>query len=78
MPWGRGTRLCLGMELATIDIYLTVSRLFSPSAGFSMQLSDTQEEDWRAYHDFFAGFPKGKGLEVLVTSRKGSDVGAMD
>lgn len=71
MPWGRGTRLCLGMELATIDLYLTVSRLFSPNASFSMVLSsDTTEEDWRVYHEFFAGFPKGKGLRVLVTSKK--------
>ncbi|RYP67214.1 hypothetical protein DL771_007376 [Monosporascus sp. 5C6A] len=61
MPWGRGTRLCLGAELAKIDIYLTVSRLFSPNSGFSMVMYDTHDEDWKTYHEFFAGFPKGKG-----------------
>lgn len=58
------------MELATIDLYLTVSRLFSPNSDFSMVLSNTEEDDWKAYHEFFAGFPKGKGLDVLVTSKK--------
>ncbi|KAI0143467.1 cytochrome P450 [Xylariaceae sp. FL1272] len=68
-PWGRGTRLCLGMELATIDIYLTVSRIFSPTADFDIQLYDTMERDWVAYHEWFAAFPKGRGLRVLVTRK---------
>ncbi|KAI0016236.1 cytochrome P450 [Xylariomycetidae sp. FL0641] len=67
LPWGRGTRLCLGMELATIDTFLTVSRLFSPNSGFQMQLFHTQDEDWKAYHEWFSGFPKGNGLRVVVT-----------
>ncbi|CAJ2507266.1 Uu.00g084520.m01.CDS01 [Anthostomella pinea] len=66
LPWGRGTRLCLGMELATIDTYLTVSRLFSPNAGFSMYMYQTKDEDWKAYHEWFSGFPRGNGLRVLV------------
>ncbi|KAI0886299.1 putative cytochrome P450 [Annulohypoxylon maeteangense] len=65
-PWGRGSRLCLGTELATIDVYLAVSRLFGPSAGFDMQMYDTVDEDWVAYHEWFAGFPKGRGLRVRV------------
>ncbi|RYP10762.1 hypothetical protein DL764_000458 [Monosporascus ibericus] len=64
MPWGRGTRLCLGMELAKIDIYLTIARLFSPNSGFSMVMYDTNDEDWKTYHEFFAGFPKGKGMST--------------
>ncbi|KAI1455526.1 cytochrome P450 [Annulohypoxylon moriforme] len=65
-PWGRGTRLCLGTELATIDAYLAVSRLFGPNAGFDMQMYDTVDEDWVSYHEWFAGFPKGRGLRVRV------------
>ncbi|KAI1779039.1 putative cytochrome P450 [Hypoxylon cercidicola] len=65
-PWGRGARLCLGMELATIDAYLAVSRLFGPGAGFEMRLHDTYEDDWVPYHEWFAGFPKGRGLRVRV------------
>ncbi|KAI1089370.1 putative cytochrome P450 [Rostrohypoxylon terebratum] len=68
LPWGRGMRLCLGMELATIDAYLAVARLFGPNAGFDMQIYDTVDEDWVAYHEWFAGFPKGRGLRVRVTS----------
>ncbi|KAK8070780.1 Cytochrome P450 [Apiospora hydei] len=68
LPWGRGMRLCLGMELATIDTYMTVARLFSPSCPFRMRMHDTRDEDWKIYHEFFSGFPKGKGLEVMVMS----------
>ncbi|KAI1211984.1 putative cytochrome P450 [Annulohypoxylon truncatum] len=74
-PWGRGTRLCLGTELATIDAYLAVSRLFGPSAGFDMRIHDTKDEDWVAYHEWFAGFPKGKGLRVRVFKSKGNEKG---
>ncbi|KAI1391889.1 cytochrome P450 [Hypoxylon trugodes] len=65
-PWGRGARLCLGMELATIDAYLAVSRLFGPSAGFDLRLFDMVDEDWMAFHEWFAAFPKGRGLRVKV------------
>ncbi|KAI8962605.1 cytochrome P450 [Daldinia sp. FL1419] len=65
-PWGRGTRLCLGMELATTDLYLAVSRLFGPGAGFEMRLHDTDDDDWVAYHEWFAAFPRGRGLRVMV------------
>ncbi|OTA95914.1 hypothetical protein M434DRAFT_40430, partial [Hypoxylon sp. CO27-5] len=65
-PWGRGTRLCLGMELATVDLYLAVSRLFGPQSGFDMSLYDTADEDWVAFHEWFAAFPKGRGLRVKV------------
>ncbi|KAI1379233.1 cytochrome P450 [Hypoxylon crocopeplum] len=66
-PWGRGTRLCLGTELATIDVYLAVSRLFGARAGFEMRLHDTVDEDWVAFHEWFAAFPRGRGLKVVVT-----------
>ncbi|KAI1449085.1 putative cytochrome P450 [Annulohypoxylon stygium] len=68
LPWGRGMRLCLGMELATIDAYLAVARLFGPNAGFDMQIYDTVDEDWVVYHEYFAAFPKGRGLRVRVLS----------
>ncbi|KAF7522113.1 hypothetical protein G7054_g12258 [Neopestalotiopsis clavispora] len=67
MPWGRGTRLCLGMELATMDLFCTVARIFSPSVGFDMTMSNTTDEDWKAYHEWFACFPKGKGLDVVIS-----------
>ncbi|KAI2602729.1 cytochrome P450 [Hypoxylon sp. NC1633] len=65
-PWGRGTRLCLGTELATIDAYLAVARLFGPGAGFVLKLHDTVDDDWETFHEWFAAFPRGRGLRVRV------------
>ncbi|XXH02844.1 hypothetical protein Hte_009232 [Hypoxylon texense] len=74
-PWGRGARLCLGAELATIDAYLAVARLFRPGAGFALRhLPDAADADWVPYHDWFAGFPRGRGLLVKVTRSGGEDV----
>ncbi|KAI1483467.1 cytochrome P450 [Daldinia eschscholtzii] len=73
-PWGRGTRLCLGMELATTDLYLAVSRLFGPGAGFEMRLYDTVDDDWVAYHEWFAAFPRGRGLRVKPNLSQGEAV----
>ncbi|KAJ6024690.1 cytochrome P450 [Penicillium herquei] len=53
-PWGRGSRLCLGMELAYYDLYLSIARLFGPDCDFEMELFDTELKDWEAYGDFFA------------------------
>ncbi|KAF3055212.1 Trichodiene oxygenase [Daldinia childiae] len=74
-PWGRGTRLCLGMELATTDLYLAVSRLFGPRPGFEMHLYDTVDDDWVAYHEWFAAFPRGRGLRVRVNTIGGEGKG---
>ncbi|OTB04730.1 hypothetical protein M426DRAFT_58221 [Hypoxylon sp. CI-4A] len=75
LPWGRGARQCLGVELATVDMYLAVSRLFGPgSAGFDMRPHDTEDADWEPYHEWFAAFPRGRGLRVLVT-RAGAGAG---
>ncbi|KAI2464814.1 putative cytochrome P450 [Annulohypoxylon bovei var. microspora] len=76
-PWGRGARLCLGAELATIDAYLAVARLFGPRAGFGMRLFETEDADWVAYHEWFAGFPRGRGLRVRVRGA-GAGAGAGD
>ncbi|KAK8073943.1 hypothetical protein PG994_004842 [Apiospora phragmitis] len=63
LPWGR--------DLATIDTYMTVARLFSPSCPFRMRMHGTRDEDWQIFHEFFSGFPKGKGLEVMVVPAGG-------
>ncbi|KAJ5715260.1 Cytochrome P450 [Penicillium malachiteum] len=70
-PWGRGSRLCLGMELAYYDLYLSITRLFGPDCDFEMELFDTGLKDWEAYGDFFApaNAPGGKGLRVLTVPK---------
>ncbi|KAM3481154.1 hypothetical protein MY5147_000787 [Beauveria neobassiana] len=67
-PWGRGSRLCLGLDLAYTDVYLTVSRLFGPQCSFQMQLFKTKQSDWDVFHDYFgpAPGPGSRGLRVLV------------
>ncbi|KAI1405185.1 putative cytochrome P450 [Hypoxylon fuscum] len=77
-PWGRGTRQCLGTELATVDMYLAVSRLFGAQAGFDMCLYDTTDEDWMTYHEWFAAFPKGRGLRVNILGSEKSAVAELD
>ncbi|KAM3510947.1 hypothetical protein MY11210_005413, partial [Beauveria gryllotalpidicola] len=67
-PWGRGSRICLGLELAYTDLYLTVSRLFDPQCSFKMQLFKTKQSDWDLFHDYFGPEPGpgSRGLRVLV------------
>lgn len=67
-PWGRGSRLCIGKELATMDIYLTVSRLFGPGCEFEMKLFETERRDWDIFGDYFGPLPApgSRGLRVMV------------
>ncbi|KAH8883759.1 cytochrome P450 CYP682H1 [Thozetella sp. PMI_491] len=67
-PFGRGTRACLGMEVANLEIYITIARLFSQSSEIELKLHETNfENDVAVFHDFFSPFPKGlDGIRVLV------------
>ncbi|KAM3507767.1 hypothetical protein MY10362_001569 [Beauveria mimosiformis] len=71
-PWGRGSRICLGLELASADLYLTVSRLFGPQCSLEMKLFKTEQSDWDVFHDYFgpAPGPGSRGLRVLVEPSK--------
>ncbi len=67
--WGRGRRMCLGIEIATAELYLALGRLFSSSVGFELEVYDTNyEEDVLIFHDYYSPFPKSsKGVRVLVS-----------
>ncbi|UPX16325.1 uncharacterized protein EKO05_0006733 [Ascochyta rabiei] len=57
--FGCGPRACIGQEVANMEVYLTLGRLFAPSAGFDMELHDTlYERDVAFYYDLFGAFPK--------------------
>ena len=65
VPFSKGTRACLGMNLALAEIYLTLAAVFRE---FDMELYETTREDVDTAHDFFAAVPKldSKGVRVLV------------
>lgn len=67
VPFGKGTRMCLGMNLAMAEIYLTFASVFSR---FRMELVGVvRERDVDAVHDFVSPIPRldSKGMNVRVT-----------
>ncbi|KAK1636863.1 cytochrome P450 [Colletotrichum phormii] len=66
--YGRGTRSCVGMDVANMGIYLTLGRIFAPSAGFELSLHDTlYERDVAFDADFFGAFPKSGSNHIKAT-----------
>lgn len=65
VPFGKGTRSCLGMHLALAELYLTIGNLFHR---FDMELYDTDEKEIRLTHDFFSldASKEAEGLRILV------------
>ncbi|KAI4212328.1 MAG: hypothetical protein LQ351_004898 [Letrouitia transgressa] len=65
VPFGRGSRACIGRHLALQELYLTLGNLFRQ---IDVELYETEEKDLQLTHDFFymAGTEQSKGLRVLV------------
>jgi len=62
MPFGRGSRTCIGMEISLLEVCLCVARLFSPEVSLELELHDTDyETDIKMYHEYLSPFPKGDG-----------------
>ncbi|KAL9616872.1 MAG: hypothetical protein Q9160_008294 [Pyrenula sp. 1 TL-2023] len=72
VPFSRGTRRCLGMELAWAELYLAIAGLFGPDSRVEMSLFETDESDVEVIHDMFNPSPKldSKGVRVMVERRK--------
>ncbi|CRG92056.1 Sterol 26-hydroxylase, mitochondrial [Talaromyces islandicus] len=66
--FGKGTRSCLGSNLAWCELYLVFASLFRL---FDFALYETDQTDIDFEHDFFLPFPKldSKGIRVLVKER---------
>lgn len=64
-PFGRGTRQCVGLELAKEEITLMAGNLFHR---FELELYETTARDVSIAHDYFAPFgpADSKGVRVMV------------
>ncbi|KAI8954677.1 putative cytochrome P450 [Xylaria longipes] len=69
VPFGKGPRMCIGINLAYVELYRVLATLFRR---FTFELYDTDISDIEIRHDFFVPSPKQetKGLRVKVTSAK--------
>jgi len=68
MPFSRGSRSCIGLNLALCEGYLTYATLFRR---FDLELYDTNEErDIEVVRDGFVGEPvkESPGVRVKVTA----------
>lgn len=67
MSFNKGTRQCIGINLAYAEMYLALAT----AARFEMQLFETDESDVRFKHDFHAAFPKldSKGVRAMVLAK---------
>ena len=65
IPFSKGPRSCVGMNLALAELYLVIGNLFQR---YEMKLAGTEGEDMTIAHDFFSPFgpADSKGLRVAV------------
>ncbi len=65
VPFSKGPRSCVGINLAQAELYLAIGNLFR---NFEMKLYETTQRDVSITHDFFAPFgpADSKGLRVMV------------
>ena len=68
VTFSRGSRQCLGMNLADAEMRMVLAAVFRNFGG-SMRLMDTvRERDVDISHDMFTGFPRmeSKGIQVMI------------
>ncbi|KAL5402290.1 hypothetical protein PMIN03_010802 [Paraphaeosphaeria minitans] len=67
VPFSKGSRNCLGMNLAYMELYKTLSTVFRPG-GPKLELFETDESDIVQAHDYIIPLPnlESKGLRVKV------------
>lgn len=65
VPFSKGSRQCLGINLAKAEIYLGLAMVHRR---FDMKLFETTREDVEIKHDLFLPLPKvgSKGVRVIL------------
>jgi cytochrome P450 len=69
VSFSKGSRMCVGINLAYAELYLTLAII---TARFEMEnYETTAENDVRIYRDLFVGVPKpgSKGVRAKITAR---------
>jgi cytochrome P450 len=71
IPFSRGTRSCVGMNLAYAELYLSIGMLLEPidlGGRFEMRLFETAQRDFEVKYDWFNPCPPldSKGLRVII------------
>ncbi|KAL8964924.1 MAG: hypothetical protein Q9183_004137 [Haloplaca sp. 2 TL-2023] len=66
VPFTKGSRSCLGINLAYAELYLTTALLFRPN-GPVLKLFETSDEDVRIVRDVVIGLPSARSRGVRVT-----------
>lgn len=65
LAFGKGSRDCIGRQLAYAELYSVMATIFR-RFGESIELFQTTEDDIEGYHDYFAGMVRwGNGREGL-------------
>lgn len=69
LPFNRGSRICLGMNLADAEVKMTLAAVIRR---FELELFETERGDVDAVHDFIAGGARldSKGVRVVIRKRK--------
>ncbi|KAF6220284.1 hypothetical protein HO133_003416 [Letharia lupina] len=64
-PFGKGSRNCVGLNLANAEVYMTIANVFRR---LEMELFETERDDVTIVCDAFIGHPKkeSKGVRVKV------------
>ncbi|KAI4108045.1 MAG: hypothetical protein LQ339_002317 [Xanthoria mediterranea] len=72
VPFSRGSRQCLGMNLAMVELYIVLAVLYRPG-GLKLELFETQESDVTPAHDFLIPLPRLKSTGIKVVLHEGDD-----
>lgn len=69
VPFSKGTRACLGMNLAYAELYVAIATVFRQ---YNLELYHTTREDVEVAHDFFNPSPRLDSLGLRITVKSGT------
>ncbi|RDW58578.1 cytochrome P450 [Aspergillus mulundensis] len=78
VPFGKGSRACVGENIARLQIYFAISQLYKPGAP-EIELFGSDESDVRLVRGYIFPLPRlgSKGVRAIVRSPQPSEGGAL-